>query len=207
MITNQENEMSNEQKPNDNRTATQKITDLENAMGALYQTADNMARDLTTAKDAIKLLGNKLDAVVKASAAGEPLNDTVISRIMIENNCAELAEKVNALVVQGILVKEEQVGENAFVIGAEIADDGAVINPRLQFALKALSPALQEKIIGSRAGDLLTLEEGKLKFKVSETYSIQNPQQPAAETPAEAAAPAAEVSADAGTPPAESPQA
>lgn len=163
------------QKPVDNRNASQKIQDLENAMMQLYQTVDAMARDLGTVKEAIKLLGNKVDSIVKASSKGEVISDDVISRIMIENNCEELKQKVTVMQAQGILVAQEQVGTDSFVVGAELNDKDETVNPRLQFALYVLSPELQEKIKGSKVGDVLTLQEGKLRFKVLESYQIQQP--------------------------------
>lgn len=187
----------------DTRSASQKITDLENALMSLYQTADNMARDLGTIKEAIKLLGNKVDSIVKAASAGEPVNDTVIARIMVENNVEELNQKVKGMIAQGVLKSQEQIGADSFVVGSENDDQGAVINPRLQFALFALQPDLREKFIGGKAGDVLTLQEGKLKFKVLEVYEIQK-QKPAeaVEAPAEAApaADAAPAQADQTTP-------
>lgn len=190
--------MTQNQKPVDNRSASQKIGDLERAMMQLYQTADAMARDLGTVKDAIKLLGNKVDSIVKASQKGEAITDEVISRIMIENNCEELKQKVTIMQAQGILAPQEQIGADSFVVGAELNDAGETINPRLQFALYALSPELQEKLTGAKVGDTLTLQEGKLRFKVLESYQIQQPEAPAeavqeapAQAPAEGTAPEA----------------
>jgi hypothetical protein len=184
--------MSENQKPADTRSASQKIGDLENAMIAIYQTVDNVARDLNTCKDALKLLGNKIDSIVKATVAGEPLSDDVISRIMIENNIEELKNKLKVMVAQGILSPTETIADDSFIVGSDINDAGDVVNPRLQFALYAIKPPeLQQKFVGAKVGDVLNLQEGKLKFKVAEIYQIQKPK------PAEAA-PAA---------PAETPQA
>jgi hypothetical protein len=196
--------MSENQKPADTRSASQKIGDLENAMMALYQTADNMARDLNTLKEAIKLLGNKIDSIVKATVAGEPLSDEVISRIMIENNIEELKNKLKIMVGQGILTPSEQVAEDSFLVGADINDAGEVVNPRLQFALYAIKPPeLQQKFLGARVGDVLNLQEGKLKFKVAEVYQIQKPKPPEAAPAAPAdAAPAASDAAPAEAAPA-----
>lgn len=159
----------------DKRNATQRIEDLEHALMSLYQTADNMARDLTMVKDAIKLLGNKLDAVVKASERGAGVNDTVVASIMVENNVADLKEKADRLVAQGILVAEEAVGEKSFVVSREQDDQGNIVNPRLQFTMGSLTPELRAKIVGGMPGQVITLEEGKLKLEILETYSIQTP--------------------------------
>lgn len=180
-----------ENKNPDTRSASQKIQDLEGAMISLYQTADNMARDLTTVKEAIKLLGNKVDAIVKASNSGQALSDDVISKIMIQNNCEELSQKVKVMVAQGILAAAEQVAEDSFVVGEEQNDLGETVNPRLQFAVYAIQPELREKFIGGKVGDVLNLQEGKLKFKVAEIYKIQQPKQPEA-----APAPAAEAASE-----------
>ena len=94
------------------------------------------------------------------------------------------------MLAQGVIVPQEQVADQSFVVGAELNDAGETINPRLQFGLFALRPELREKLKGSRAGDVISLEEGKLKFKVLETYAIQ-------QTPAPEAAPEAAPAADA----------
>jgi len=176
--------MSNQQ--SDKRTAAQRIDDMERGLMALYQTADNMARDLMTVKEAIKLLGNKLDAVVKASNRGEQLNDDVISKIMVENNIEELKSKVTDLVNQGILVASEEVGEQSFVVGREIDENGEVKNPRMQFVVSALNQDVRSKFPGAKVGQTLDLQEGKWKFEIQEAYAIQTPQAPAAPAQEEA---------------------
>jgi hypothetical protein len=169
--------MSNQQA--DKRTAAQRIDDMERGLMALYQTADNMARDLMTIKEAIKLLGNKLDAVVKASNRGEQLNDEVISKIMVENNIEELKSKVQDLVNQGVLQAAEEVTPNSFVVGREIDENGTVQNPRMQFVVSALAPNVKDKFPGAKAGQTLELEEGKWKFEIQEVYSLVVPSAPA----------------------------
>lgn len=177
--------MSNQQQ--DKRTASQRIDDMERGLMALYQTADNMARDLMTIKEAIKLLGNKLDSVVKASQRGEQLNDEVISKIMVENNIEELKTKVDNLVNSGVLVKAEEVSPNSFVVGREIDNEtGAVTNPRMQFVVSALAAEVKDKFPGAKAGQILELQEGKWKFEVLEIYSIATPAAPEAAAQAEA---------------------
>lgn len=177
----------------DKRTASQRIEDLERAMMSLYQTADNMARDLGTIKDAIKLLGNKVDAIVKASSSSQPINDDVIAAIMVQNNVEELKQKVSNLVAQGVLSAEESITETSFVVGSEVKEDGTVANPRLQFTMQALQPELREKLKGAKAGQTVTLQEGKLLFNVLETYAIQQPKAP---EQSQEEAPAAEPSSE-----------
>lgn len=187
------------QKPSDNRTATQRITDLENLIMSLCSVSDNLARDVMTLKEAIKLLDNKVNSIVKAHNAEEALTDEVLTRIMMENNSAELAAKVANMVAQGILVPEEVISENSFIVGNEQDNDGKVHNPRLQFALKAIQAAdSREKLQGAKVGDLIEFKEGALKFKVLESYAIQQPKevQPVTALAAVSDAPVAEASAE-----------
>lgn len=180
--------MSNNQKQ---RSATERLADLEQAMMSLYQTIDNMARDLLTVKEAIKLLGNKTSSIAKVGG----FSDEAISAVMIENNVADLKAKVDDLIAQGLLVAEAIVTENSFVVGRESDDTGKVINPRIQFVVSALSDELKAKFAGAGTGQTLDLQEGKLKFEVLESYLIQTPTAP--EAVAEAAAPAEAPAAEA----------
>lgn len=167
-----------QQQTNDKRTASQRIEDLENGLMGIYRTADQMARDLMTVKEAIKLLGNKLDAVVKASRSGQTLTDEAISNIMIQNNVEELREKVTKLVADGVLGASETIELNSFVVGKEIDEKGTVHNPRLQFVVSTLQEELKGKFLGAKVGSVLDFEEGKLKFEVMEIYQLQAPKTP-----------------------------
>lgn len=174
------------QKQGDNRSATQKLTDLENAVMSLFDVNDKLSRDVMTLKNAIKLLDNKVNSIVKASTAGEPLTDEVLTRIMVENNVAELAQKVTNMVSQGFLALEDAVSENSFIVGSESDASDKVTNPRIQFALKSLSAEMQAKILGTKVGDTVSINE-TLKFKVLESYLIQEPK--SSEAPVLAAVP------------------
>jgi len=200
-----------QQQPVDKRTATQKIADLEAAVMELYQTIQIMGRDLSIAKDAIKLLGNKLDSVVQAAATGQPINDETVAKLMVSNNVEELKQKVSNLVAQGFLQPSETVPENAFVVGREENDKGETVNPRLQFSLSALeNEDFRNKIKAAKIGDVINLQEDKLRFVLLEVYAIVAAQAvPAQEqTPASTAsaetAPAQEQATPAATTPSES---
>jgi cell division protein FtsB len=171
------------------RTASQRLDDIENALMQSFQTLESMARENQILKEAVKLLGNKLDAIVKASSTNQPLTDEVLSAIMVQNNVSDLEAKVNNLRDQGILAPEDTVTATSFVVGREVSATGEVVNPRLQFALSAVKEDFQTKLSGSKAGDVVILEDGKLSFEVLESYSIQTP------PPAPASAAEAQVEA------------
>lgn len=201
-----------EQQPQQKRTAVQRIEDLEHAMMDTFQKVDSvlgLARDTQIMRDAIKLLGNKIDAIVKATTNGEGLSDDVISRIMVENNVTDLKGKVSQLVTTGTLVPAEgPLDETNLVVGQEVDDTGKVLNPRLQFVLGSLRPDLQTKIKGAKVGDSISFKEGKLLFQIQEAYSVVAPKPPQAApeaAPSAETAPAAEQSStdDANTLPVE----
>lgn len=184
--------MSEPQK--DNRSASQKIADLENAYMSLFQTVNNMARDMMNFKEAIRLMNSKMNSIVKAASTGQQISDTVIDRLMIENEAEMLKSKVETFVAQGILVAAEQADDNSFIVASEQNDLGETVNPRTQFVLAQLEPAaLRDKIKGGKVGDILTLEEGKLKVKLIEIYSIATPAAPVPAPADDQSAPAAPV--------------
>lgn len=188
-------EQVEQKKPADKRTAGQKIADLENAVMSLFHVNDTMARDIMNLKEALKLLNNKVTAITQASNDGEPLTDEVLTRLMLENNVSELARKVDNMVSQGFIEKEEQVSENSFIVARELDDEGKVVNPRLQFALKQIDAQFQSKFLGTKAGDVLKLkEDGNVRVQVLESYKIQPPPAPATpELTAPSLVPAEEV--------------
>lgn len=176
--------MEQTQKAPPKRNAAQRLDDLENAVSHFFNSFNNLAADTQTIKEAIKLLGNKSDAVVQVIARGLPMNDESVSEVMIENNVKSLKEAVTKLVEDKILAASEDVSSTGFIVGQEVNDEGKVIQPRTQFALAALPPELQVKLLGHKAGDVVELQEGKLKLSIQEIYTIQTPPQP--EVPKEA---------------------
>lgn len=164
-------------------TASQRIDNLENAVMGMYQTVDNMARDLLTLKSAVQLLDNKLSAVVKASNQGEALTNDVLDRLMQQNNAESLKSKVDAFVAQGILVPAESVKQNSFLVGRELAEDGTVVNMRIQFVVASAQKEAQDKLVGAKVGDVVSFEEGKPKLEVLEVFDVHTPT--ASDVPAE----------------------
>lgn len=184
------------------RTATQRLEDAEQVLLQAIQTINMQSRDILTLKDAVKLLGNKLDAIVKASVGGEPLNDEVLSRIMVENNIEELKQKIVNLVNAGALTASEVTTETSFIVGEETDEFDEVVNPRLQFAVTALNPEARIKVLGAKAGDTVSFGDNTRGLRLLEVYEIGAPKSsdvvPAA--PAEVASSSAETLAPAPAP-------
>lgn len=177
------------------RSATERLTDLEQAVMSAFQGMDGLNRDIMLIKDAIKLLGNKVDSIVQLLNRGESVNDATIAAQMVQNNIAELKAKVDNLVAQGVLVAEEAVTKDSFIVARELAEDGTVLQPRIQTTLAATSPKAQEALIGVKPGETVAIPETTLKVEIVETYKIQAPEAPQEEAPAgQDEAPAAEAS-------------
>jgi hypothetical protein len=184
----------------DNRSASQKIADLENGIMSLYQTVGTMARDLMTVKDILKVLNNKVGSIVKASASGQAITDEVISKIMIDNTVEDLKNRLRYMVAEGRLKAVDQADESSFLAGIVETDAGEVVNPRLQFVVNELSPLIKEKCKGAKVGDgLAILEESNLVFRVQEIYAIQSDEAmaQAAQAAQAPAAPAESLSSEA----------
>lgn len=172
-------------------SASQRLMRAEAAIMQMYQTMDNMARDLLITKDALKLLGNKLDSVVKLVNAGQPLTIENIAKVMTDNNIEELKQKCTDLVKEGVLVTVDVVPPTrGLVAGRELNDKGEIVNPRLQFTLHSQPKEVQDKIIGAKVGDVLKLAEGKASLEVIEIYEIQAPKPVSTDAAPNAAAPA-----------------
>lgn len=151
--------------------ASQRLETLETNMQEVSMYLNNMARDLSLIKEAIKLLGNKTSAL--QSAAG--ITDDQISVGMIANNVIELKEKVDGFVANGTMTATDVVEENCFIVGKEENEDGTVANPRVQFMVSALQPELRAKILGAKTGEKIQFSEGTLLVALDEIYSVSVP--------------------------------
>lgn len=156
-----------------NLTAAQRLEGLEQAAIAL----DNAVRQVVLTQEniaqALKLLANKVDAIVKASNADQPLNDEVLSQIMVQNNVEELRRRVEDMKTLGLLKQVESLPKNGFVVGREVDPESKEVqNPRVQIAVSALSEESQAKIVGSKPGDLIDFGKDKLAVEIEEVYEI-----------------------------------
>jgi regulator of replication initiation timing len=184
------------------KTATERLEILENTVNSIIQAVQplaNMAQDLMGLREAVKLLNNKLDAVVKSVNAGTALTDENLSQIMTENNAKELQDKVAKMVNDGLLASADTIGKESFVVINEQDSTGKVVNPRMQFLLSALqNEEIRSKLEGAKVGTNIPVGDKGGSLNVLEAYNIVVPQQAEASsesTPATEAAPTAEASA------------
>jgi hypothetical protein len=182
------------------RNATERLEDLEKAMGQVIQhiqPLEQMAKDIMGLKEAMKLLNNKLDAVVKASNEEGPITDDKLSAFMVENNVKELAGKVQQMVNNGLLSSSDTVGKDSFVVINEADPSGKIVNPRMQFLVSALqNDEVKGKLDGAKVGSNIAIGDQGASINVLEAYNvvIPQPEAPASDATAEASAEAAPTS-------------
>jgi hypothetical protein len=193
--------MSDENK----KTATERLEVLENTVNNIIQAVQplaNMSQDLMSLREAVKLLNNKLDAVVKCLNTGTQLTDENLGQVMTENNARDLQDKVTKMVSDGLLASTDTIGKDSFVVINEQDESGKIINPRMQFLLSALqNDEIRGKLEGAKTGTNIPVGDKGGSLNVLEAYNIVTPQAP--EAPAEAtdaeAAPAEASTAEAST--------
>lgn len=187
----------------DKKNASQRIEDLEVQIASLLTGSDNMAQDLMRMKEALKLLVNKVDAVVKAVNQGGHITDEVLDKFMLENQVQELKNKVDTLAKLGILSPSDSVKESSLVVIRELDANGQVTAARNQFAFSTLVPMYKEKLLGAKVGDSIAIGEAGDSIEILEIYDIAQPQAAAPEAP-EASPDATAAPADSSAQPAES---
>lgn len=162
------------------KTATERLEILENTVNSIIQAVQplgNMTQDLMGLREAIKLLNNKLDSVVKAINAGTPLTDENLGQLMTENNAKELQAKVAKMVSDGLLTSTDTIGADSFVVINEQDSDGKIVNPRFQCLLSALnSDELRNKLTGAKVGTNIPIGDKGGSLNVLEAYNIVVPQ-------------------------------
>lgn len=179
------------------RSATERLGDLEQATMSVFQELDNRGRETQMIKEALKLLGNKVNAIVQLAEAGQSINNTAIAAQMVANSIQELVDKIDGLKAQGLIEAEEVVTADSLIVAREMNSKNEIVTARLQITVPGTPPEAQEKLVGAKPGDILELAGGNLKVEILESYKIVTPQAPqadvapsqeASEAPAEQAA-------------------
>jgi hypothetical protein len=167
------------------KTATERLEVLENTVNSIIQAIQplaNMAQDLMALREAVKLLNNKLDAVVKSINAGTALTDENLGQLMTENNAKELQDKVTKMVTDGLLAATDTISKDSFVVISETDETGKVVNPRMQFLLSALqNEEIKAKLEGAMVGANIPVGDKGASLNVLEAYNIVVPQAQAPE--------------------------
>jgi len=178
--------MSNE-KQQPKKTAAQRLSNLEDTLVGTLKALGAVDNEQSMIKEALSLLGAKLDAMTKLLQANNPqLTDAAMSNLMIEGKANKMSADTQQAVSNGVLVSTDVVTENCFVVGREVEDNGNVINPRIQFTVESAKEQFRARILGAKVLDRILVEEGKAKLELLEIYSINQPKAPEQSAPAQA---------------------
>jgi hypothetical protein len=193
----------------DNRTATQRIEDLEKVVASIYQATSKLiaatedllkkSDDLVLVKEALKILNRKTEAIVLAATPESGITDSSVSGFLIQLNTSDLKAQTAAYVTNGQIAVTDTVAENSFLACEEVNKDGAVINPRIQFRMDSQPKETQDALTGKKVGDSVSFGDNKFGVNILEIYSLLNPPgsaAPAAETAPETAPASTEASTD-----------
>lgn len=155
--------------------ATQKITALEAKMTSVDRNFEILAEEIDQLGVIIQELGRKINASIKAGADGDLSPDSV-SKILVAENLKDLQAKVNFLIDQGILKRDDQrpVDNHTFVVGRELSN-GKIHNPRLQFAVVATSEEFRASYLGKTVGDIIPVKDSDISVELVELYTIISP--------------------------------
>lgn len=204
--------MSAEQK--DNRTATQRLDDVERVVASLYNGLQQLANGLDSlakateefpvVKQALRLMSKRVECIIGVAKAESGITPDSVDAAMVQSNVADLKEQVNEWIGGGALTTTDVVATKTFVVASEKTFEGTLANPRVQFSLESQSEGVQTALLGKKIGDTIAFGEGKLSLEILELYTINEPKPPVAlapapaddtkgpeAAPAEAAAPAA----------------
>jgi hypothetical protein len=141
-------------------------------VGEMEMIVFNLSRENEILREALQLLDEKLNSTIELIAEGRPLTNESINEKAVEMKERMLKQKVDESLANGRIQITESVGDNSFVVGRELDDDGKVVNPRIQFLTAKLPTELKDKFTGKQTGELIKTEEGKLAIEIMEIYNF-----------------------------------
>lgn len=191
--------MSAEQK--DNRTASQRLDDVERVVASLYNGLQQLANGLDSlakstqefpmVRQGVQLLSKRLECLISIADPLSGISPANVDAAVVLSNVADLKEQINVWLGTGAITATDTVGEKTFVVALEKDAEGKVANPRIQFALEFQREDLRTALTGKKVGETISFGEGKLDLEITELYTINEPKPPVAlaEAPAAEAAP------------------
>lgn len=144
---------------------------LARRLGEMELIVFNLSRENHLLKQGLSLLNDKLDAIVNVQKESLTLTDENINGAMVKIKENSLKEKVEEMLSRNMIEKSESIELDSFVVGRELDKEGVVENPRIQFLISSLSDYFKEKLLGKKAGDLIT-DEDKLDLEIVEVYKV-----------------------------------
>jgi phosphomevalonate kinase len=170
-----------------NLTAAQRLEGLEHAARTMDQAIGQMMNQVRIMTQALKLLSERVDAIVKASSSGTQITEESLNAIRASNQASELKAKVEELKALGVLVPSDEVTEQGFIVFREVdKKTGEVASQRTQLTVSSMTPEWRALFLGKKVGDLIEKEGVDYEIHLEEVYQIA--QEPAQEATQEASA-------------------
>lgn len=190
------------------KSALERITQLEDNHDSLVKGVTN---ELHKTVNRLNVLEETMGAVTKSIGLEVILAIMEDSRREKQTAQADAAKaEIASLVEQKVLVPVDVVGEDSFIVGHDVDENGEIVHPGFGHThFKAVEPKLQEKVKGGKAGlSILTgkTPDSKSAFVVDQIYTFvasKAPEAPVVEAATLDAAAMAEADAepcDEGTP-------
>jgi len=158
------------------QNAAQKIEALENMLMNQSKNMDILADEIDRLRQLITALSKRLNASIQAAEEGGVTGDS-INKIIMKENMKELESKVQFLIEQGVLERndESEVTEQTFLVGREVDSEGNVVNPRVQFSVNSIDPEVKGRLLTKKAGDVISYSESEPSLEITEVYQILDP--------------------------------
>lgn len=158
------------------RNAAQTIEALENMLLGQNQQIEVLAEEIDKLRQMLIALNKRVNASIQAAEEGG-LNGESVNKIIMNENIKELESKVQFLVDQGVLKKNDgaEITDKTFVVGRELDAKGAVVNPRVQFAVGSIDNVVKEKLLLKKTGDVVSYNENEPSLEITEVYEINQP--------------------------------
>jgi hypothetical protein len=163
--------------------AAQRLEALEGVIANLGNKLDNqfqiVADEINRLNELNVALAKRLNAIVKAGDGGQ-INNQTVKDVIIDEAAKELKSKVDMLIEQGILTlnNDKEIDDNTFVVGKEVNEAGAEVNPRTQFLVGSLQEEVKTMVLGKKAGDSIKDATSNQSLIITETYDVKQIQLP-----------------------------
>lgn len=177
------------------RNALQRLDGLEQGVQQLVGATNNAIGQISRQLSQIAEIADAATAILGEDVVAAKVVELRKDRLQKES--AQQKAQVDDLLLQGILVPAEKVGEKSLLVGRETDKEGKEVFPgRQQVLFSQVRPDLKEKLLGQAVGAAVETPAGNT-FNLVEIYDITEAKpaeatETAPAAPTEAPAPAPE---------------
>jgi predicted transcriptional regulator len=153
--------------------ASQKLDLLEQIAQNQANQIRIMAEELERLNGVITAVAKRVNAIVRSGDEGAQVSSKQINTLLVSDAARELQGKVQFLVDNGVLVRNDEasISEKSFVVGREVDSEGNEVNPRVQFSFTSLEQDGKDKVDGKKVGDSIPGDDS-ISLEILEIYDI-----------------------------------